>query len=620
MKSQLTVMLEDWGALLNDAGAACAITKSEFARDYERMRLSVTSRGLRVFTLDLPLLDDILLSVLENGYLAVSNAPFTGQKSKWDRRPKFLYGLWSRVIDANGCLLKDPCPNCLASLRSLACLYKKLQVKCDPSRIQNAVREFHEIEEQIAPPVLNWAGDSIDAYHAPFFRSSFARTKPGLAQFQWNQFLLRLDRVAAILVSELPYFDSMSENGPDKLGYFRHGRGAVSNRRRGQYKYAFPSWSDKLEGVFPFDWCSGQPLGSYPRSKEEPPAKLAAVPKTAKGPRLIASEPVEHQWCQQKLFTWLDHHIKDGLLGKFIALHDQGLSQVMVAQASVDRSLCTIDLSSASDRISCGHIESLMRSNPPLLEAFHAVRTRFWVDGVVTKARYETKKFTTMGSALTFPVQCIFFLCVTLASCGANTREDILRLVGKVRIFGDDIIAPNDAYASVTSNLEELGLKVNLRKSFTKGYFRESCGADFWRGFDITPCKPKVALPVTPEEHAAVLDTSNNLFKKGWWECASAFARKLPRKMVAQVFGMNEGVPGLVSYSGRSPAPLKWDRHLHRWYSEILALSTPIKRVGLDDPAMLSEHFTREYSEVNPRVLGVANKTKATLALVRVAA
>lgn len=635
MKSRLQVMLTDWEALINDGGLACAISMFEIDRDIDRLRTSVTSRGLRVFTLDLPLLDDMLLQTLEHGYFVGSNSPFTAKKSKWDHRPKFLWGFWSRVLDVHGCLLENPCPNALASLRCLACLWKKLEVDCDPSYVINAVKDFHEIESQIPTPVLNWQGVSIDASAAPYFRSSFACAKPGLAEPQWLQFLQRLDRVAAILVSELPFFDSMSDNGSDEHGYFRHGRGAVSNRRGGEYKYSFPSWSDKLEGVFPFDWCSGQPLGSFPPSRREPPAKLAAVPKTAKGPRLIASEPVEHQWCQQKLFTFLDYHFGVGLIGKFVSLHDQAKSQVMVASASIDRSFCTIDLSSASDRISCKHIESLMRSNIPLLEAFHAVRTRSWTDGVVNKGQvYTTRKFTTMGSALTFPVQCLFFLAVTLASCGASSRKDILALVGKVRIFGDDIIAPNDAYVSVTSNLEALGLKVNLRKSFTKGYFRESCGADFWRGFDITPCKPKVALPVTPEEHAAVLDTSNNLHLKGWWRCASEFLQKLPHKMRSQTFTVSEakkpkgfsgvaqpeGVPGPVSYAGRNPVPLKWDRYLHRWYSEILALSAPIKRVGLDDQVMLSEHFTRRYSELNPRTLGVTNKRKAKLALLRVAA
>jgi len=623
MKSQqLEEMLRGWESLAIDARLACATAIVETERDCVRLRQNVLSRGINVFLLDLPLLDDLLLSLLENGKIAFVG-PLTARRSKKDQRPRFLWSFWSRVCDVDGCLLEEPDPNALMSIRMLASHFKKLQIACSPSRIEDAVREFHEIEEQIDLPVLNWSDDSIDVSRAPTFSESFRHYEDvSDVPYRWNQFLHRLDRVAAILVTGLPMFDSMSGNERREDGYFRHGRGVVSNLRRGQYKYRFPSWSDKLEGTFPFDWCSGQPLGSYPPTRQEPPAKLAAVPKTAKGPRLIASEPVEHQWCQQKLFTWLDYHMSGSLIGRFVDLHDQLKSQVMVTSASLDRSLCTIDLSSASDRISCRHIESLFRSNPSLLDAMHAVRSRYWRDGVISKRVFVTRKFTTMGSTLTFPVQCIFFLSVVLASAGAHDLRSVKNLIGKVRVFGDDIIAPNHAYAEIAMNLTTLGLKVNTKKSFHRGEFRESCGKDSWRGFDITPVKPKAISPSTPESHQAVLDTSNNLYKKGWWHASEHYRRLLPSAMTENVFRVaseDEGVLGLLSYSGSKIINKRWCNRLHMWYTRVLALKKPLKRVAQDHPASLSEHFTRAYSGLNPRKLGVAEQTTARLGLVRVA-
>lgn len=611
-------MLQEWEAVSIDCRLSCATSIVDSERDFSRLKRSVTSRGLGTFVLDLPTLDDLLLSLLENGSVRFSG-PFTARKSRTDRRPRFLWSFWSLVCDASGCLLSEPCPNAIVAIRMMACLHKKLSITCSPDRVSNTMREFHEIEEQIVAPSLSWSSDDIDVTDVPSFPRNFGDVRPSSSEgYRWNQFLQRLEKVSAILVSSLPLFDAMSDNNSTDKGYFRHGRGAVSNRRRNEYKYLFPNWSDKLERVFPFDWCSGEPIGTLHLNRVEVPASLSAVPKTAKGPRLIASEPVEHQWCQQKIFTWLDYHIKVGLIGRFVALHDQGLSQKMVAQASIDQSFCTIDLSSASDRISCRHIESLFRSNPPLIEAFHAVRSRFWTDKVENSGTFSTKKFTTMGSALTFPVQCIFFLAVTLASAGAHDLASIRRLVGKVRVFGDDIIAPNHAYEEITSNLTRLGLKVNLRKSFHKGKFRESCGADYWNGFDVTPVKPKVASPLTPEDYVAILDTSNNLYKKGYWRASEFYASLLPSRMKSNVYDAASGVPGLISYCGTLVQSVRWCKNLHYSYTMQLCLKSKVKKVALDSSAMLCEFFTREFNRFNPRTLGIAKQTKARLALVRV--
>jgi hypothetical protein len=519
-------------------------------------------------------------------------------------------------------LLQDADPNAIAGIRQLSCFFKKHEVKCSPTRIDDAVKEYYEIESNIIDPVLDWTADDLDTSRNTSFSSSFLiQPAPLLGQegldSSEKQFLRRLDNVARILVSELGTFDSMSEQSSE-TGTLKHGPGAVSNLKGDGYKYLFPSWSSKLERLFPFDWCSGAPIGEVHHNSVEPPSKLFGVPKTAKTPRLIAMEPLEHQWTQQKVKTWLDHAMSKSLIGQFFDPSDQTLSQRLVVQSSIDRSLSTIDLSSASDRVSCRHVEALLQSNLPLLEAAHATRTRMIVDGLTSRAPMVLKKFASMGSALTFPIQSIFFLSIALASAGASNRRDILRLKGKVRVFGDDIIVPTVAYAECVHSLTLLGLKVNRQKSFSDGFFRESCGADYWRGYDVTPVKPKHTFTGTLRDLQGLIDTSNNLYEKGWWKASAAVMDRIPPRFKRNVFHISRGVPGIKSRSGEKTLPMKWDRNLHFFYVPQPYVFKAVRKVCQDSSFALREFLTRLYSELNPRETGTKRSIVARVATMRV--
>lgn len=624
MKSQLSDLLKIWCAASLDAAHLCATSLSEHARDCERVRMNIETRGLGFLVLDLPSLDTLLTTLLEDGSVRFEG-PLTGRRSKTDSRPRFLWSHWERVCDDKGCLLSEPDVDSIAALRQLSCFFKKLEVQCSSTRIENAIKDYYAIESNITPARLNWLADHIDLNTSTTFASGFEFVyEEGLfnrpdprERLGFERFLQRLDKVAGILVSELGVFDSMSEDSRE-TGFFKHGPGAVSNRRASEYKYAFPYWSDKLEGLFPFDWCSGATLGAYPPSKVEKPSALLTVPKTAKAPRLIAAEPVEHQWCQQKVKTWLDYAMKHSLVGRFFDPSNQALSQALVASASHNQLLSTLDLSSASDRVSCRHVEALFNANKTLLAAVHATRTRWIEDRVTTRDKLALRKFASMGSALTFPVQSIFFLSVALASAGAQCKRSIKRLVGKVRVFGDDIILPSYAYNDCVKHLGDLGLKVNRNKSFSKGLFRESCGADCWGGFDVTPVKPKHVDADTPVGIQGLLDLANNLHLKGWWKAGEVVIGMLPPRFKRNVFRIGSGVPGLVSFAGERVGPLKWDSNLHRWYTPQPVVVKLQERVVQDNSFALREFLTSPYSAVRPRVTGTKRIGVAKIATSRV--
>jgi len=623
MKSQLNDMLEIWCALSNDIARSYATSSVELSRDCETAKHNTISRGIGFFTLDLPSLDAHLLQLLEDGYVRFEG-PLTARRSKKDVRPRFLWFLWSRICDVNGWLLDEPDPDAIFFLRQITSIFKKLEVGCADWRLQETLTGYHQNDSRIVPPILDWSGDTLEVDDRIRFDRSFHRSETPLLDagqsvddLQVYRFLQRLDRVAAVLITELGTFDAMSESSPE-MGIFSHGKGAVSNLRGSEYKYSFPTWSEKLEGTFPFDWCSGASIGSVPRSNVEPFSKLCAVPKTSKSPRLIASEPVEHQWCQQKIMTWLDYRIDTSIAGCFLNLHDQGLSRDLVRTSSLDRSLSTIDLSNASDLLSCRHIESMLRSNPGLLCAVHAVRTRVLRDPY-SNSLIKLKKFASQGSALTFPLESLFFLSVALASAGASTPKEIRKLIGKVRVYGDDIIVPSAAYEATVYNLTYLGLQVSVKKSFTKGKFRESCGMDCWNGFDVTPAKPKHLSSDTPVQVMSMLELANNLYLKGLWLASDKVKSLLPKRFSKVVMNYKSGVLALWSY-GKSliPPMIKWCKRLHYHYFDVPSVTTKSKRKALDSSDSLREHLTRRFSALQPRILGVANRPREIFSVVRV--
>jgi hypothetical protein len=291
---------------------------------------------------------------------------------------------------------------------------------------------------------------------------------------------------------------------------------------------------------------------------------------------------------------------------EFICFKDQDLSGRMALKASLDRSLATIDLSSASDRLSCRTVERVFRMNYPLLRALHAVRTRYIrVEDKDSRFFIKLKKFASQGTATTFPVQSLVFLIIALGVCiqGKVNWRNLRKLSGKVRTFGDDIIIPNSRYADVATVLQVLGLKVNMEKSFHKGFFRESCGVDAYKGYDVTPVKPSVVTSSGPQSRMAVIDTSNNLFKKGMWHASTVIESTLGNHLLRRlpIVGRDCGTVGRHSFSGRYVDHLstRWNHTLHRQEWRVWGIKSRSRRLPTGERFALLQYFTEApYSQI----------------------
>ncbi|UJQ85850.1 MAG: putative replicase protein [Shiltuvirus faecivicinum] len=608
-----------YGALLKECHVRYPDHKEEWDRDLSRLTLLYRSRGSKVFTMDLPALGKALDLSLDRGILTMHGVPLSWRNKNRSHVPRLFAGLWSRIFDTTSGAVRqgsDMDIPALYLLRQLLHCCKKVRSDCGPKATYKAVEGFFQVDASLPFPSQKWDDPDCDftnsAVGGLVDRFSVVELQPDLLRVEQDpedsSLLGTIQHVADIVSTSLGWFD------PSKWR-FRQGPGRVSDKGPGEYKYSFEHWPDKLESVFPY---ADYGVSSYsaieytasngqadPRHHLEMPSKLVAVPKTMKGPRLIASEPTSHQWCQQALKDFLYARVHGSFLGESIRFDDQALSGTAALQASYDLKRATLDLSDASDRISCWLVERIFRRNPVLLSALSSVRTRWLVNRIDKKRPKFTRlrKYTTMGSATTFPIQSIVFytICVgagLLSEGYYNPRQREVESYGKkVRIFGDDLIVPTKWVPFVRRALELLYLKVNVAKTFANGRFRESCGVDAYAGYDVTPVYVLETYSKTrPSSFISVVDQSNNLFIRGFWAASDWLRKTLPRRLDSRmpVVHPDEGILGYHSFCGRDLSHLdkKWDDQRHRWLYRVPRVSTRVRRLPQDSSQCLLQYFT----------------------------
>lgn len=550
-------------------------------RDIQTLTRLVEKRGVGVFLLDLPSLDTVLTTALENGRLTLGS-PLTRAYSKRVKLPRLFSGIWKRIFHNDGALRSDPCVDSIFFLRQISCLYKKYEIPCSNQRKDKSYHDYIKTDKELRQPTHSWAGCrpfDIDTVNSLSFHNFVDDT--GLPVFnaeydiasRTNQrqslLLSRLQRVCDSMAKTIgTYFPiCFAHIGQVRTGGasgLRHGPGAVSVNGHIE-KYAFMNWQPGLRQCFPYDMMVHDPQRKTKITNRSDPSRLIAVPKTAKAPRLIAAEPVENQFCQQMTWGFLRQRIRETVLNSFIDFSRQDLSGELVITSSLSRELSTVDLSSASDRLSCFVIERAFRKNPSLLSAFHSHRSRFIK--MPSGDLMFLNKFASQGAAVTFPVQSLVFLCAVFAACGVSDISKTKHLRGKVRVFGDDIIVPTCHLEDLKLILTALQLKVNDEKSFSKGHFRESCGFDYFKGFNITPNKPKALDSTTVSGRLALLDQINNFFESGLWKTSDVLKGLLGKgfENSLPVNNLSLSPPRLRSFVGYDYSHLKmrWNHKLH---------------------------------------------------------
>lgn len=210
-------------------------------------------------------------------------------------------------------------------------------------------------------------------------------------------------------------------------------------------------------------------------------AQVILVDKDARGPRLISCEPVTNQWLQTFLEKSIVKYVENHELTTQVRFSDQTWNRDLAESNSITRYSATVDLKDASDRVPLALVEYLFQDTillKPLL-ACRTPRTRL-PDGRTICL----KKFAPMGSACCFPIMAL----TIWALVNAQVSLDRGYLVSdSCHVYGDDIIVGVSDLHSCRVALKKGNLMINEDKSYDEAFFRESCGADFFAGWDVTP-------------------------------------------------------------------------------------------------------------------------------------
>jgi len=486
--------------ILNEIGDRCDASTID---DYKTIADRVENEGLSFLTITLANLGKDFQKSLDQGFVAPS--AFTGF-SRAGALPRFLGGLLGLVFDKRtGVLLKHPNLDAITGIYQLLAMFAKIELDCTEARVKAAYAAYLQCELDIKVSDKGFTDE---------VRKSFSHVSSLLFSGVFS-------KVTAVI------------NANDLIPH--HGPGATAEKLSSNKKYTSMHWNSRLESTFPHmefmypNWMSAleQPFGlvDIREPGRELPSRVIHVPKTLKTPRIIGIEPTHMQYMQQALKDEFVPRLEtDKLVGSMIGFTDQLPNQALARQGSYDGSLATLDLSEASDRVSNQHVLAMFSAWPLLSEAIQATRSR--KADVPGHGVIRLSKFASMGSALCFPVESMIFLTIVFMGIGTSlntpvSEKLIKSFIGRVRVYGDDIIVPREHAEAVATTLSLLGYKVNTTKSFWTGKFRESCGGDFYDGEWITPIRLRRMLPrqwQQPDEVVSFSSFRNQLYKAGYWK------------------------------------------------------------------------------------------------------
>lgn len=463
--------------------------------------------------------------------------------------PVFLRGLTRKVFTDQGQIRSDFDIVAVNDVRQLCYMFYKLELPYDQATVKGKIETFKEVDISL-----------------PLCCSSLSEEQS------------RILTVARALVTSL--FEGI--NPLDiKPG---HGPGAVAE--------GYASWEKMYFTSIPIDAERFYPLEEYffPRDSMEYPLRdlreyffnidkveeaysvLDTVPKDSRGPRLIGKEPLALMWLQQGLkrlmYNWIEKH---PLTKGHVNFTNQNINRRLALEGSLSGYWSTIDLDSASDRVSLCLVRELFANLPDLLAALISTRSAGTLlpDGNKLKFR----KFAPMGSAICFPIEAVCFWSLTAAALHILGGVPLRLAVSSTYVYGDDIIIPTQHFSCVESAFPAFGLKLSESKCCVTGFFRESCGCDAFFGEDVTPVKVKrypLKFPhMTVPEQLSLVALRNNLYRKGYFETCrwldDQMLEKLgPLPVIPLSCGMEVGYFHKIAFKGTPFYPKKARRRFNK--------------------------------------------------------
>ncbi|DAD50272.1 TPA_asm: RNA-directed RNA polymerase [ssRNA phage Gerhypos.1_16] len=565
-----------WNVLANELASRCSTSTT---KDINTVLERTEHEGLSFLTITLPTYGKDFQFCLDQGF--VTPESFSSFRKTGSCLPSFLRGFTELVFDSgSGVLLSEPDIEAIYAVRQLTLIFSKILLPCTPERERKAMSDYVQCDMEVKNVEACLPDSDVD---------EFGR----MAQLLFGDVFSNLDR--KIWEGEI---------------IPKHGPGAVAERLTSNGKYRTQYWTDRLEEVFhvgDFLYPNARFIESdyeedgidFHEPGSEIPSRVISVPKTQKTPRIIAIEPSSVQYVQQGILEVLMSSIHSTFLSDFIGTESQEPNQLLAQKGSGDQTLATLDLSEASDRVSSKLVRTLMRNFPLSEKAVFACRSeRASVPGhgVIPLA-----KFASMGSALCFPYEAMVFLTIIFLAIEREQghqfakKSEFLDFLGRVRVYGDDLIVPVDYVHTVVDFLESFGAKVGLSKSFWNGKFRESCGKEYYDGHDVSIVKVRRLFPSQRQQVAEVvslIELRNQMYSFGNWVTVKWLDGKI-EGLIRFYPKVLPSSPALSRHSFLGYVSEKEDEYLHRPLVKACVVSSASPRDPLEGPGALLKYFLK---------------------------
>jgi hypothetical protein len=480
--------------LAHDMGQRCAV---DTLLDCETVMERTECEGMPFLTVSLPDLGKATEKWLDQGYVDPDDAP----GFRFRRRTPIFMGKFYNLVfcPESGALLPEPSSDAIVALRQLCGLFGKMFLPASVEKEHAAMAQYISTDVEVGRWEDRKALPTGRALKRPVSEWDLERV---------SEETLAFSRLSMLLFHRV--FDDVNRRVAEGELTPKHGPGSTADGLLGNEKFG-ADWTWRLDKFFPSDHYllpnsrHFRVLDEidYRDPEDELPVKVISVPKTQKTPRIIAMEPVCMQYAQQAVSSAIVEGLnEDKVLKRFLRLDRQEVNQLLAREGSITGALATLDLSEASDRVSNELVRFLTGRWEHLDGAIQACRSSHALVRLSEEEEFtlHLRKFASMGSALTFPLETLVFLTVVFVGIEASvgrrlSQRDIVAFAGKVAVYGDDIIVPTDHVGSVIHALEAFGFKVNSQKSFWSGSFRESCGKDYYDGTDVSYVKFRKQWP-----------------------------------------------------------------------------------------------------------------------------
>jgi hypothetical protein len=184
-----------------------------------------------------------------------------------------------------------------------------------------------------------------------------------------------------------------------------------------------------------------------------------------------------------------------------------------------------------------------------------------------------------MGNGYTFELESLIFWAICQQVCCPNINEREI----SVCVYGDDLIVPSIHYEALVERLAQAGFTPNMKKSFSSGPYRESCGKHYYLGADITPFY--VRRPV--QELDRLFLAHNNVYRWGERTGVEVSSLLTEVRQLAPAKWRNPRLPdgfGDGAFIGNVDE-LRLDSHPHGWeFWQVKALTRSSEELEGDLP------------------------------------